>query len=263
MNEVFEQVEKYMLEALNTNLPDVSMSDLEKDGAIFYMNGKNGTEHDWYVNEHLPSFFIFYNDEENLGAVKANLYTDGGMTVYVYGDRGHGEPIQLEYTIDADQERLSELAAILTKNVDEKCIWDEDIRILDADGKPDAQTFEQFKSSEKDHEEIKQLRDMMGQTVLVSKKVREEGWKIGYGYRDDPTNERDSGWYFCVGDESEEYTNNPENLELWLVNSALNYDPALNKFITSPSGTAIVRVSSDEFELDEEGKEIFFEKRTN
>ena len=260
MNDILIQVEKYMLEALNTHLPEVNKSDLEKDGAVFYMNGKNGTQYDWYVNEHFPSFFIFYGDEENLGAVKANLYTDGGMTVYVYGEKGHGEPEHFEYSIDADETHLLELAALLTENADNKLIWDEDIRVLESDGAPKAQTLEQFKSSEEDYDQMRQLRDMLGKTVIVTKRVREEGWKIGYGFRDEPTNERDSGWFFCAGNEDEEYNNNPENLELWLVNSALNYEPALNKFITEPYGTGIVRVSSDEFELDEEGKDIFIEK---
>ena len=68
MNKILAQVEKYMLEALKANLPDVSKSELENDGAIFYMNGKNGTAFDWFVNDRLPNFFIFYNDKENLGA---------------------------------------------------------------------------------------------------------------------------------------------------------------------------------------------------
>lgn len=54
--------------------------------------------------------------------------------------------------------------------------------------------------------------------------------------------------------------NDPGNLELWVVNSALIYDPALTEFITAPYGTTIVRVSSDRFEPDEPGKEIFIEK---
>ena len=54
-----------------------SFSELEEDGKVYYMNGKNGTEYDWFVNEHLPSFMVFYNDRQNLCAVKATVYTDG------------------------------------------------------------------------------------------------------------------------------------------------------------------------------------------
>lgn len=41
MNNIFTQVEHYMREALQQELPEVTTSDLEKDGAVFYMNGKN------------------------------------------------------------------------------------------------------------------------------------------------------------------------------------------------------------------------------
>ena len=74
-----------MYEALRCRFPEVGWADLENNGAIFYMNGKNGTAFDWYVNEYLPCFFIYYNDDDNLGTVKATLYADGNMSVYVYG----------------------------------------------------------------------------------------------------------------------------------------------------------------------------------
>ena len=261
MNKIFEQVEKLMNEALNKYLPEVSKKDLEKDGAVFYMNGQNGTAFEWYVNDHFPSFFIFYGDEEELGAVKAMLYNDGRLVLYVYGEKGHGEPQHLDLEINAEENELMELAALLTRNADDNRIWDEDIRDLDCEGEPDAETIERFLSQEKHHESMRKRREILGKTVIVSKKVREEGWKIGYGLRDKPTGDNDSGWFFSVGNETEEYVNNPANLELWLVNSALMYDPALNEFIISPYGTEIIRTASDKFEIDDSGKEIFFEKR--
>ena len=57
MNKIFEQVDRYMHEALKKGLPDIKPCELEKDGTVFYMNGKNGTAFDWYVNEHFPNFF--------------------------------------------------------------------------------------------------------------------------------------------------------------------------------------------------------------
>lgn len=261
MNKIFEQVRCYMHEALKDALPDIKMSDLEKDGAVFYMNGKNGTAFDWYVNEHLPCFFIFYGDKENLGAVKATLYTDGGMTIYVYGDKGNADPVTTEVTIEAAEEELLGLAVLLTKNADCNKVWDDDITILKADGIPDEKDIEFFLSLEEAHKPMIERRDLLPKTVIVSKKVREGGWKISYGMRTEPTNERDSGWYFCVGDESEEYINDPKNLEIWAVNSALMYEPLLNEFITYPYDTAIVRVSEDKFEIDDPSKEIFISKK--
>lgn len=260
MNKILAQVEKYMLEALAEKLPDVSKSDLENDGAVFYMNGKNGTAFDWFVNDRLPNFFIFYNDKENLGAVKGMLYNDGGFTLYVYGNKGHDKPIEMNHDIEAQENELFHLAVLLTKNADGK-LWNEDIRKIPCEGKPDEKAIEFFRSHEEMLQNVRQKKLMLGKSVIVSKKVREGNWKIGYGKRDEPTRESDSGWFFCVGDEDEEYINDVKNLELWLVNSVLNYEPALNAHITAPYGTAIVRVAPDKFEIDDNTKKMLIETR--
>ena len=262
MNHIFTQIEHYMHEALQQELPEVKTTDLEKDGAVFYMNGKNGTAFDWYVNAHLPCFFIFYNDKENLGAVKATLYSDGNLSVYVYGERGHAKPEQLEVTIEAETQELYRLAALLTKMADEKRIWDADIQDLDSDSEPDADVLKFFADLEEAHAPMKARAEMLGKTAILSKKIREEGWKIGYGIRMEPTNERDSGWAFSAGNETYEYINDPDNLELWVINSVLMYEPALTEFITEPEGTGVVRVSSDRFEIDAPGKKIVAEKKS-
>ena len=260
MNKIFTQVEKYMRDALNANLPDVSASDLEKDGAIFYMNGQNGTAFDWYVNDRLSNFFIFYGDKENLGAVKGQLYKNGVFDVYVYGNKGHDKPIELQHKIDADEKELFDLVVLLTKRADGK-LWDEDIKKLASDGKPDAEEIESFHSLEEIHEPMRQRKMLYGTSVIVSKKVREGNWKISYGTRCEPTRESDSGWFFCVGDEDGEYINNPKNLELWLVNSVLHYEPALNEFITAPYGTVIIRTEPNKMEIDGPGKRMCIESR--
>ena len=66
-----------MKECLEKYVSDILPDDLEDRGAIFYMNGKNGTEFDWYVNDKVSDFMIFYNDKDNLGAVKATIYNNG------------------------------------------------------------------------------------------------------------------------------------------------------------------------------------------
>ena len=163
-----------MHEALKKGLPDIKPCELEKDGAVFYMNGKNGTAFDWYVNEHFPNFFIFYNDKENLGAVKATLYTDGGLTIYVYREKGHAEPVTFEEQVEATDEELLDLAVMLTENADSKRIWDDDIRILETDGRPEPEAVDFFKSLKEAHEPMIERRNLLPKTVIVSKKVREE-----------------------------------------------------------------------------------------
>ncbi len=261
MNNIFTQVEHYMREALQQELPEVTTTDLEKDGAVFYMNGKNGTAFDWYVNDHLPCFFIFYNDKENLGAVKATLYTDGNLSVYVYGERGHAKPEQLEVTLEVKEQELYRLAALLTKKADLNKVWDADIHDLDSDGEPDAETVQIFADMEEAHVPMRERAKMLGKTAILSKKIREEGWKIGYGIRMEATNERDSGWAFSVGNETDEYINDPDNLEIWVINSVLMYEPALTEFITEPEGTGVVRVAPGKMEIDAPGKKIIAEKK--
>lgn len=261
VSSILADVERLMREALKENLPDVGLNELEGNGAVFYMNGKNGTEFDWYVNEHFPAFMIFYNDKENLGAVKALLYTDGGLAIYVYGDRGHSEPVHVERALDVTEQELLSLAVVLRDNADAKMIWDADIRKIDTECEPDARAIGDFVENADAYKKVIERKLLMGKTVIVSKKVRTEGWKIGYGLRDEPTSERDSGWFFSVGDESDEYINNTANLELWAVQSAVMYDEALREFIDAPYGTAIVRVSSDKFEPDAPGKRIYLERK--
>ena len=87
MNRILNEIKEIIKQNINEYLPDVKPCDLEESGTVYYMNGKNGTEFDWYVNEHLPSFMVFYNDEQNLGAVSLSIYTDGGILLYIYGEK--------------------------------------------------------------------------------------------------------------------------------------------------------------------------------
>ena len=79
---------------------------------------------------------------------------------------------------------MLDLAVLLTAHADGEKIWDEDIRILDAEGRPEAEEVDLFLSLEEAHRPMIERRDLLPKTVIVTKKVREGGWKIGYGLRD-------------------------------------------------------------------------------
>ena len=66
MNKILKEIKEIMIDCIEKHLPEISFKDLEDNGAVFYMNGKNGTEFDWYVNNKLSDFMIFYNDENNI-----------------------------------------------------------------------------------------------------------------------------------------------------------------------------------------------------
>ena len=63
MDSILSQIKALVKDNIKTYLSDVSLDELEDSGALFYMNGNNGTEFDWHVNERLSFFMAFYNDE--------------------------------------------------------------------------------------------------------------------------------------------------------------------------------------------------------
>ena len=97
------------------------------------MNGQNGTEFDWYVNDRLSSFMVFYNDEANLGAVKLYLNRSATADVFLYGEQGKKFLKQVTVPVEATEQELLELAVLLRREADDKRLWDADIEALNAE----------------------------------------------------------------------------------------------------------------------------------
>ena len=110
MHRVITDIQIKIRNAMKENIPEVSSNTLEEDGKVYYMNGKNGTEYDWFVNDHLPTFMVFYNDEKNLGAAKATVYTDGGMVIYLYDEKGEHLAKEVQTFLEIDKSDLLKLA---------------------------------------------------------------------------------------------------------------------------------------------------------
>ena len=68
-----------------------------------------------------------------------------------------------------------------------------------------------------------------------------EGRCVGYMYRESPNFAEDSGWVFMSGDESQAYMDNPDNHEIYDVNTIANYDPDIIPLLQSPIGSAFQR----------------------
>ncbi|MEO0549588.1 MAG: DUF2185 domain-containing protein [Pseudomonadota bacterium] len=87
-------------------------------------------------------------------------------------------------------------------------------------------------------------------SCFATDRITIEGHLVGYMYREEPENQFDSGWRFFAGSESDEYANDPKNVELYDVNTIANYDPSITPYLTEPSGVAFVRVG-EKFVRDE------------
>jgi len=195
-----------------------------------------------------------------LGAVKATLYNNGALLIYVYGDRGKTIVQTIESKLDVTKETVLSLATLLRNEADDKRVWDENIENICTDFEPTADKIQEFCSHNHYYDDMKERKNLLSKTAYMSKKVMDEGWKIGYMRRDEAINEYDSGWSFMAGNESDEYYEDYRNISLMSIHEVIQYDSAVWKHITSPVGTSLIRISSDEFEVDDNTKEIYMEK---
>ena len=247
--------------SIHEYLPDVQSSDLEENGNIYYMNGKNGTEFDWYVNEQISDFMVFYNDEKNLGAVKFTLYTDGKVSIYIYGDKGDTLAQKIETSINIAGEELLTLAVILKKEADDRKIFDRGIDKIDSDIKVSVDDITEFQKDEKYYTQHIERRKLFNRKAIVSAKILKEGYKVGYMLRFDPHDSDDSGWQLLAGNEDDTYLNDIKNISLAPLGYICDLDPDILKYIDQPIGAKLIRISSHEFEADNRSKQIFVEKR--
>ena len=165
-------------------LPHVKAEALEENGAVYYMNGKNGTEFDWYVNDKVSDFFVFYNDENNLGAVKLTLYRDGSVLVYIYDDHGRNLIKEIKTYVEASKEQILTFAVLLRNVMDDNKIWDANIDSIDTSVILTADKMNEFKNNEQYYEAMINRKKLLGMMSYVSKKIIDEGWKVGYMTRD-------------------------------------------------------------------------------
>lgn len=265
MNNILYQIKTIMEENIKTYLNDITLDQLEEAGAIFYMNGNNGTEFDWYVNRRLSYFMVFYDDEENMGAAKLSVHSDGNAELFLYGKHGQELVKEITFQIEANPQELLELAVTLKMVADEMREFDSSIsefNLDDLDTENLDELVTEFKENAEFYEETIARRDILSKTAIVSKKVVEEGWKVGIMTRSEPSRETDSGWYFGAGNESKEYLDNADNFALAYIGYIWSeIDADIIGYVTSPGEVQFIRVSSTEFEVDDNKREIFCEKR--
>ena len=90
------------------------------------------------------------------------------------------------------------------------------------------------------NDDIKSLIKL-GFSCIASDRITVDGKKIGYMYRENPTSEFDTGWRFFAGDEDEQYTDNPDNFEIYELNTICNYDQDIIPYLMKPVGIKLER----------------------
>lgn len=100
--------------------PDAELLD---GGAIYYMNGNDGTEFDWEANGRTCEFFVFYKSTE-LGIGKVFITTSGDLEGYYFHDEGQGEPEEISLPAFQSSYDAQTFAGLLYVNADKQNKFD-------------------------------------------------------------------------------------------------------------------------------------------
>ena len=133
---------KAVFAEIREKYPLITDEDLHSNGAIFYMNGNDGTDFDWNANEHTSEFYMYHENE--IGFIK--LYVNNGdtYTAYVYpnGEMSATETIRG----DLNEGDSLYLAALLYRKADREYIYDEIIDEIDFSYEPDEWELQEMKN---------------------------------------------------------------------------------------------------------------------
>jgi hypothetical protein len=100
-------------------------------------------------------------------------------------------------------------------------------------------------------DQIKQVAPGRG-ACIASDHIVVEGKKVGFMYREAPTDATDSGWRFFSGEEDQDYIDDSEYLGFYDVNTIANYDPAIIPCLGAAIRSQFGRVSgTDKFKKEE------------
>lgn len=78
-------------------------------------------------------------------------------------------------------------------------------------------------------------------SCIASDRITVDGLRVGFMYREDPSDNIDSGWRFLSGEESQEYLDDPDHLAIYDVNTIANYDGEIVPLLDAPVGAAFER----------------------
>jgi hypothetical protein len=97
--------------------------------------------------------------------------------------------------------------------------------------------------------------------VMATKMLVVNKRKVRFMYRERPSNKQDSGWRFFCGDEDQNYTNNPDNIAIYDIDTIIALDKSIIPYLKSEKGTAFEREDengmfaiSKDFAFGKEGK---------
>ena len=129
--EIIEKI-KSVFADIRKRCPLIADEDLRDNGAIFYMNGKDGTNYDWNVNEHTSEFYMYHKNE--IGFIKLYVNKGDTYTAYVYPNGEMSAVATIRGDLDEGDSLF--LTALLYRKADWEYIYDANIDEIDFSYEP-------------------------------------------------------------------------------------------------------------------------------
>lgn len=146
--QIIEKI-KSVFADIREKYPLITDEDLHSNGAIFYMNGNDGTDFDWNANDRCCEFYMYHSNE--IGFIKLFVNKGDTYTAYTYPN---GEMSATE-TIRGDLNKGDSLylATLLYRKADREYIYDAIINEIDFSYEPDEWELQEMKNEYDEDEE--------------------------------------------------------------------------------------------------------------
>lgn len=156
-SEILSTVISY-IDLVRRTHPEIKDEVLDHNGAVFYMNGNDGTDFDWNCNERMCEFMIYFREngpQNGMGFIKAFVNENDTVSVYVYADGGY-RPTEDILRFNLAEGEAYQLAAAMYLAADKKNLWDRPVAEIDVDSvRPTKHTlYEEDEESDEDEDEI-------------------------------------------------------------------------------------------------------------
>lgn len=96
-------------------------------------------------------------------------------------------------------------------------------------------------NTEHDDDDDDNLVERYIKRCFVTNRVLNDGMRAGYLYREEPDEEKDSGWRITANDESDEYMGDSKNCAYVSLGAVLTKDDSFIHLLDSPIGSAFIR----------------------
>jgi hypothetical protein len=86
-----------------------------------------------------------------------------------------------------------------------------------------------------------------GRGCIATDRITVDGRPVGYCYREEASQDVDSGWRFFAGDETQTYLDDLGNSAVYALNTIANYDPGILLLLDASVGSAFERADDGAF----------------